>query len=354
MNKINLIGVSILLSFNIQASETDQDKSKILNEIMGIFNESSNDNLNPKESSDSLNTNDKKRDAKIRSYYRDQKQLFELEDKFLKEELNVLDKKLEKRKKKYLLSIPIEKTLDKSEFFFDEDVSSNDIKIPNKDLNELRDQSLNFSDFNPSSYAIDQIIVKEREEVKKVEEVEEVEENNEIHLDDGKLEVVDLKEEEKKVNKLIEDKPKDKEIQTHGISDEILKDLGMTSEDLENISNKYNIEDSNSIYSPYKTEESLIVNPSKAKKPVKVSFADIKKIKIKEVIIFRDRKSATISVDIYVGDGINGKIETKEINSVKEGHIIKYKGYTFEITSITNSEIEIKNLDNDKFYISSN
>jgi hypothetical protein len=349
MKKFNIATLFLIIAFNLNAQdkETKSDEENILDDIVSALNIGNKEKSNNTDENEKQGDNSKREEGKLRSYYRTQSSIGELKESYLDSQISINEKELVNRQLKYQLSIPVEKTMGNNSFFLDEDESADLIPIPNSDLEELSDQSLDFNQgFDIETYSIDQIILKENKEDEE-EEVTVVEKikNEDVNIDDN-LEVINL--DSKGVDDFVNNKSKN----DSGISDDILKDLGMSGDEFSSLLNQYDVDESSVISSPLmgSVGQDIINTPSEIRIAEPIQYVDIRKIDINKIFIFKDKKVANIRMDIYVGDGINGKTNSKSIKSIKEGEVFKYKGYDFKINRISKKEVEIEDLDSERIY----
>lgn len=135
------------------------------------------------------------------------------------------------------------------------------------------------------------------------------------------------------------------------ITEEELAILGWTREEYNKFMN--NVDEHEEI-TEIKSDENKVVEPEYKPEVVEfVQFSEIRQLEVKKIIIFKDQKIADLSMDIYVGDGVNGNTHNKKLNSINEGATFTFKGFKYKVNSITKDKVEIEDLTSKKTYTAS-
>jgi hypothetical protein len=373
MSKLSIIAVALLASFGMSATEKDK-ASDIYSEIMdGLKSEKPTIDKSSIADSSNFQESDEK------SRYRNLKKLSELKNDYFGEKISELKNEQEIRQLKFLLELPIEKTFkDFNPDWVEEDSIVVGDTIPRYPA--IKDQSLNFGDFKPETYKIDQLVIKEKASAPIIPIVNNNNNNNNnsgsIMLQSGNVTVIEPQLQDISLNDVstIEDIQALDDIQdiqdiqeltkiddsigniesnssSDRLTDEELAELNWPREEYDKWLEQHKSHDDKR--EQVKSEAEIANTTNVAPKVVVVQYAEIKNLSIKKVIIFDNKKQIDLELDVYVGDGINGDSQKKKLKSVSEGDIITYKGFKFKINAITSSEVEILDMTSKKIYLAS-
>jgi hypothetical protein len=297
-------------------------------------------------------------EVKFKSELRNKKFIADLEAEAINAQINVLTVKQERRKMEYLLKQPVEDMFDDGMIKPVKDDQLDSFLIdPNEGYDELEDQSMKFSEYSTESYSIDQLIVhelpKERPVVNNIV-------SSGVQVVDGSALQVKVPD-ANKLNNIVEsvdDGGSDQEI-----SDELLAEMGMSREELNMlVDNSDSHEDSVAKIDQKRADEKARLDAENLlaledEKSIQLSnvpliYSDLKSVSVDKVVIFGGKKMANLVLTIYVGDGINGETSVESIRGVKEGDVIKHKGFDYKISSIRAKEIEVTEVYTSKIFIS--
>ena len=351
MKKIVLV-LSLSLAFSVTAQESTADvKKEVFDEIKSGLGFMASDKNNDTGNSD----------VKFKSELRNKKAIADLEAEAISAQITVLSVKQEKRKLEYLLKQPIE------DLFSDGDIKSHNddqldsfLVVPNENYEELADQSMKFSEYTSESYSIDQLIIHETARQRAVQ-------NNVVSVG---VQVVDANSlqikvpDANKLNQIVDGASNSQGVNAdQEISDELLAEMGMSREELNML-----VADSNSHEDTVSANAKLDADKKaredeknlvalEAEKSIELNkmpliYSDLKSVSVEKVVIFGGKKMANLILTIYVGDGINGETSIEQVKGVREGDIIKHKGFDYKVSSIKAKEIEVTELYTSKIYIS--
>lgn len=326
--RINLITVSIL-SIMISGYSYAAEKQLSTQEV--VTNSSSNDKVINDSSvvsnANVLTSNFVNYEQEIGAYsekndlLNNKISILQKEENVIDAEIRILKKMNEKRVQEYTNNIDVSNFVDPK--ILKNDIKKDETKEVKPSLPTIVDPTLTSSVFDISSYSQDQIV---SSIPKPVEEV----------VDDSILVVKNEKVEKN-------EKPNDeiKQNKNKEISDQDLKDLGMTREEYNDLLEKY--DNHNKDTKLVNNEREAIKNADFSDKKVEpIFYIDIKDFYADSIAVFGKVKTADISLSLYVGDGTNGGNTEKVIKGIKEGDIIIHKGHEILVDSINKDYVELK------------
>lgn len=256
-----------------------------------------------------------------------------LEENLLEKEIRIIQLKNQKRTEEYILNSNIEDVIDPK-------------KIPNKEKSSkeekvfkpvIDDKTTRESLFSIESYSEDQIVSTEA-----IEDVINEPVDDAIIVkqkEDNKVNVEGLVVSESK--NIIDDSIKN-------ISDEDLALLDLSREEYLKMIERLNQHDKDN---KLKTNQDVYVPEVKNDTPKKVeeySYLEVRDFLTNSIIIVGQKKNADITLNLYVGDGVNGSSSEKRIPRVKEGDIVVHKTFELLVKEISKDGVTLELLGKDK------
>lgn len=256
-----------------------------------------------------------------------------LEESLLEKEIRIIQLKNQKRTEEYILNSNIEDVIDPK-------------KIPNKEKSSkeekvfkpvIDDKTTRESLFSIESYSEDQIVSTEA-----IEDVINEPVDDAIIVkqkEDNKVNVEGLVVSESK--NIIDDSIKN-------ISDEDLALLDLSREEYLKMIERLNQHDKDN---KLKTNQDVYVPEVKNDTPKKVeeySYLEVRDFLTNSIIIVGQKKNADITLNLYVGDGVNGSSSEKRIPRVKEGDIVVHKTFELLVKEISKDGVTLELLGKDK------